>query len=1295
MNLFKKIFSAFVSLTTIAWSVGLGTFALPSVASAAMAGDLIKASGPAVYYFAADGKRYVFPNEKTYFSWFMDFSSVKTISDAELASYMIGGNVTIRPGTNLVKITTDPKVYAVAPGGVLRWVESESIATTLYGSAWASRVVDVPDSFFINYTVGASISTAVHPDGTVITYAGDAYKYVVWNGQKRKIVSDSVFAANGFNPMFVITTSVSYPNGIDVTGRESQLADVIQASGPVVGGNLTVTLASDTPAGATVPKGAASVMLGKYNFMAGSSAAMITGLTFRRIGVGATTDFANIYLYNSDGTRLTTGRTINSSTNLVQFNSLNLTVNAGQTLSLMLVGDVNTSPTATGGQHAFELTDAASVVISGSGTVSGSFPVRGNTFTIGTTSASRLDVQKGTTPSDVQIGTADAEISNFKLVAGSNDIEVRRITLLQAGSITNTDIQDLKLYQGSTVVASAASLVNDKIVLNFNPPFVMANGTTRVFSLHAKVLGRSARTIKTYVEYSTDVYAVDKTYNTGAQVCIDATSPCNGSFDGNSTNYILINTKGGQFTTTFNGPATSNIARGQQDVPIYKFSITAASSAIEVRKLYFKIQGSASSDLVKGSAGTEYFRDIKIKNIDTGATVMGPISMPSGLASSSTDTGTMTFTDAFTINAGQTLNLAVTSDLSNTEDVVGQFFTPGTRQYRVVQDNGSGALYGSSDLRIVETGEFLPLTEVVPNSTITGNYMTVKSSSLVVSLAASPTSGTAVKKQAMIPSAGFVFTAGSESPVLIRSIKLTGRADVATPASYATADLKDAVSSCALFNGDTQVGQAKNPDSTNGTMVIDNLNVSVPAASSLTLVVKCTADSVVAGTEDHYAVGIAAAGDITADDRDSNTVTATISTNVSANAGATPVVVQTIKSGGVLTVTTDNLRQSTILVAGGDVWQNLAQFKATAQYEAMNLTRINVTSTGDAAAFTSVAIAQDGNVKGWDILPAGSYANKDVDLTASPVMVPKDGSATFQVWGKIGNIQASSSVSGRTSGVLRSGAQVKLGIGAGITTGNWDSNYSGNFNVRSIGQASGDLVYSSGSATVGNTFVIRKSKPTVTRQTLSTTTLANGTNQDLYRMQISADAAGSVAVKKITFDFSKDGSTTLSNFRIRKGSTEVPLGSVVITNGTSTDLEAGTIPAGITSGRVIVVFSDPSTANTEETVTGSGNVYTLSATVNGSAAGNTVSFAPARNLAGSIVTGYLDDEAVALNGTNVDGPNLDTASTPDGTADSPGTFVWSDLSEVPHSAAGSGASSFDWTNDVYVEDLTQVQTLTR
>lgn len=132
---------------------------LPSTGHANVADSLIKASGPSVYYVGQDQKRYAFPTEATYKTWYEDFSTVQTVSDQTLATYPLVGNVTYRPGTRLIKITTDPKVYAVARRGVLRWIQTETLARALYGDTWAQQIDDISDSFFINYRVGTPIAS--------------------------------------------------------------------------------------------------------------------------------------------------------------------------------------------------------------------------------------------------------------------------------------------------------------------------------------------------------------------------------------------------------------------------------------------------------------------------------------------------------------------------------------------------------------------------------------------------------------------------------------------------------------------------------------------------------------------------------------------------------------------------------------------------------------------------------------------------------------------------------------------------------------------------------------------------------------------------------------------------------------------------------------------------------------------------------------------------------------------------------------------------------------------------------
>ncbi|MBD3251867.1 hypothetical protein GF380_05465, partial [Candidatus Uhrbacteria bacterium] len=122
--------------------------------------SLVKGSGSAVYY-VGNNERFVFPNDKVYFSFYEDFSNVTQITDEELASIPIGGNITYRPGSQLIKLQTDPKVYAVGINQTLRWVTSEQIAKELYGTDWATRVHDVPDAFFVDYEIGNPILSSL------------------------------------------------------------------------------------------------------------------------------------------------------------------------------------------------------------------------------------------------------------------------------------------------------------------------------------------------------------------------------------------------------------------------------------------------------------------------------------------------------------------------------------------------------------------------------------------------------------------------------------------------------------------------------------------------------------------------------------------------------------------------------------------------------------------------------------------------------------------------------------------------------------------------------------------------------------------------------------------------------------------------------------------------------------------------------------------------------------------------------------------------------------------------------
>lgn len=114
----------------------------------------------AVYYRGLDGKRHAFPNSKVYFTWYQDFSAVEEIPASEMAALPLGKQVTYRPGVKLVKFQTLNNVYAVARGGVLRWIKTEAVASALYGADWAKNIDDVSDAFYLDYAFGADVNAA-------------------------------------------------------------------------------------------------------------------------------------------------------------------------------------------------------------------------------------------------------------------------------------------------------------------------------------------------------------------------------------------------------------------------------------------------------------------------------------------------------------------------------------------------------------------------------------------------------------------------------------------------------------------------------------------------------------------------------------------------------------------------------------------------------------------------------------------------------------------------------------------------------------------------------------------------------------------------------------------------------------------------------------------------------------------------------------------------------------------------------------------------------------------------------
>jgi len=146
---------------TISVSASAGGYARQLIKLACPAGVLdVNHPCKAVYYIGSDNRRHAFPNSKVYFTWYSDFSGVMEVNSSVLASFALGSNVTYRPGVRMVKFTTVDRVYAVTRAGLLRWVKTESTANAIYGSNWNTKIDDISDAFYTNYSFGTDINNA-------------------------------------------------------------------------------------------------------------------------------------------------------------------------------------------------------------------------------------------------------------------------------------------------------------------------------------------------------------------------------------------------------------------------------------------------------------------------------------------------------------------------------------------------------------------------------------------------------------------------------------------------------------------------------------------------------------------------------------------------------------------------------------------------------------------------------------------------------------------------------------------------------------------------------------------------------------------------------------------------------------------------------------------------------------------------------------------------------------------------------------------------------------------------------
>jgi len=1009
---------------------------------------------------------------------------------------------------------------------------------------------------------------------------------------------------------------------------------------PVSG--LTAALAADTPSQQQIPLNAQNVNLLKVNF---TGSGTITQLVFKRIGAGQSADWPNVYLYEGD-IRLTNGKSVSSATNKVTFPALNIAVNG--TRSLSVVGDLLAGAGTIGHTSIFQIELASDVTASV--TPSGTFPITGNSVSVGTVAGGGITTAAATAPADPKIGQTQAELANVRLTAAAGeDLLITRIIFTNNGSASLANFTNWKLYQGSTVVAENPVVDNSArtVTFVFSTPYSLARGLNRVFTVKADA-GAGNRpdldTLRLYFENLYDVLAVGATYGYGVGVV-------NGFGAGAAA---LVTVRGGQVTINFAGPVATNVSAGGNDVVMFEFSIASVAN-IEIRNLRTQFGSTVAVNFDNaGGVGTDTYRDnlvtdIKVIDKATGSTVAGPRDANAGTTLTVLGLGEFAnyiFTDRPTVAAGQTRTFQVTADYLNDANLIGDIYYARLDAWQL------------GDIRNLDTNTDVALVDIVPSTVIAGNNFTVRQSSLVLARASTPESKT-VAKATLVDSLGVVFSAGAASDVKVTQIRVRGYTDSevgGSDADYGTAadrPFRDVASYVALYDGATQLGTNQSPDA-NGDVNFTGLSWMVPAGTSKTLTVKvqvATNAPFDANFDRFYVdiLGDATAArttqNVTAEDKDVNPIAPTsleyadeivglpndTHLNDAGLADETanfPAVIDTIQASGRLTVQVDGGTADSAIVVADTTNVNFTKVRFSSLDESFKVTDLTVINLNAAAndTITSVKLTDvDGTV-----LASGS-------LDAQGRVVFSNTAGLFTVGSdKMIYLKADLAADGSGTNGADSGDQPRLAVWMNNADGTVDfraigvsssedltdeADIGGNLTVTESTNATANCVAAADFCVAGSTMTVRKTQPTVAIVTQSLGNLIDG-QRSIYKFTVAAENKASVSLKRIAFQVTGTlaGGDTLSDFRFYRGTTDVTANVSITRGDTAASVEGVNNVPGNYAGLIYVTWDGV----TEEAIgAGETKTYDLKATVTGA------------TVAGESITANILDDALVLSDNTV------------------------------------------------------------
>jgi len=762
-----------------------------------------------------------------------------------------------------------------------------------------------------------------------------------------------------------------------------------------VGGALAVATAYDNPAAASIANngstGSAADFL-KFTLTAGANQVNISKLYVTRTGLSTNNAVSNIKVVdNATGAYVGSIGSLNSNNQALITFTQGLIIPAGASKEFVLRATIGNTTNAPAG-NTVALSINGSDITSTASAVTGSAQGNAMSSVAITTGTVAITEDGSTVNSSPNVGATGVTLNQFTLAAGSaEDVTVQAITMLKAGTISNSYLANLTLYDVTkgTTLAAVSSLNADGRATFGNLNLVVAKGGTERFRILADIVDGPSQTANADIIDGSDTTLVVVKGNTyGFYI-----TPTAGGWSGKGTADQTVQAGGLTISKSSLTPATGNTSAGSDKV-LAVLDLNASGEAMKVSSL--KLTGVLTT-MVYGEVTS-----VKIYD-ENGSIVAGPQDLLSD--------STVTFTDTFIVPVGihhYTVKGKIASTVSTGDTLK------------------IGVATGSTD--VTATGMTDNASVSVSGSSVYGNVLTVKAAAILVTTNNQPASRHISTGAQGVTLGSFTLSAGSSGEdVQVTSITVTD----AGSTTYGFRDL----SNVALYQGTTRISQTYNPTASATTQAFPlTTTLTIPVGGSVNVTLVGDLKASVDGGTTTIVMEVTTSG-ITANGASTGTTIASPTYSIT---NATTLTVAT--SGGTLTVSKDPSTAVSDLILG-DSTVTLGVFKLAANdVEDLQVNEINLTvSNGQDVA--SYSFYNGNSLLGT---ASGSTTTPKLTLGSGALTVPANGNVKLTVKGTMAHVDGTtiSTAGVAVTATVQGTNAVKangMGSGAEVTTLSYQS----------------------------------------------------------------------------------------------------------------------------------------------------------------------------------------------------------------------------------------------------------------